>query len=104
VIDRRLSTQEIEADARESTRALRFVAETEAADRLALANGFRLCAACRVRLVAAELCAHHTIREEPERVAGWAAGNRIWCEFVHGKWPARQGVTSAPTAEDPRHQ
>jgi ribosome modulation factor len=98
VIDRRpeslLSTHEIEAAARDSTRALAVVAEAEAAERRALANGYRLCVACRVRLVAAELCPHHTTISEQERVAGWAEGNRIWCEFVHGKWPARQQVAA----------
>ena len=97
---RRLSTQEIEASARKSSEALAHVAQAEAAERQALANGFRLCAACGVRLVAAEICSHHTTVRERERVDGWAAGNRIWCEFVHGKWRARQGVPTAATAQD----
>jgi len=36
--------------------------------------------------------AHHTMVREREPVDGWAAGNRIWCEFVHGKWRTRQGI------------
>jgi hypothetical protein len=38
---------------------------------------------------------------EREPVDGWAAGNRIWCEFVHGKWRTRQGIPTAPIAQDP---
>jgi hypothetical protein len=98
---RRLSTQEIEASARASAEALARVAQTETAERQALANGFRLCAACGVRLVAAEICSHHTMVREDHRLDGWAMGNRIWCEFVHGKWRARQGVLTAPAAQDP---
>jgi hypothetical protein len=98
---RRLSTQEIEASTRATERAFDSVAQAEAAGRQALANGFRLCAACRARLVAEELCAHHTMVREHERVDGWAAGNRIWCEFVHGKWRTRRRVPTAPTTEHP---
>jgi hypothetical protein len=91
---RRLSTQEIEADARATNLAFESVTQAETAARQALANGFRLCAACRVRLAATELCPHHTATE---RVDSWAVGNRIWCEFVHGKWRARHGE---PTRND----
>jgi len=38
---------------------------------------------------------------EREPVDGWAAGNRIWCEFVHGKWRTRQGIPTGLTAQDP---
>jgi hypothetical protein len=57
---RRLSTHEIEANARATALAFELVAQAETTGRQALANGYRLCAACRARLVAAELCAHHT--------------------------------------------
>jgi hypothetical protein len=93
----RLSRQEIDASALGSTQALAFVAQAEAAGRQALATGSRLCAACRSQLVASELCPQHTMGREPERGGGWAAGNRVWCEFVHGKWPARQQAPTAPT-------
>jgi hypothetical protein len=33
----------------------------------------------------------------PSVVDSWAVGNRIWCEFVHGKWRARHGE---PTRND----
>jgi hypothetical protein len=95
----RLSTQEIEANAGASKLAFEWVAQAETMARQALANGYRLCAACSVRLVGMELCAHHTAREH---VDSWAAGNRIWCEFVHGKWRARQGVPTVPPGQDPR--
>jgi hypothetical protein len=98
VMPRRLSTQEIEANARATNLAFEWVAQAEIVDRQALANGFRLCAACRMRLAATELCPHHTMTRE--RVDGWAAGNRIWCEFVHGKWRARQGLPT-PTGQNP---
>jgi len=98
---RRLSTHEIEANARATALTFESVAQAENAGRQALANGFRLCAACSARLVAAELCAHHTMVRERERVDGWAAGNRIWCEFVHGKWRTRQGIPTGLTAQDP---
>jgi hypothetical protein len=94
---RRLSTQEIEANARATNLAFGWVAQAETVARQALANGFRLCAACRMRLTATELCPHHTMAREP--VDSWAAGNRIWCEFVHGKWRARQ--PTAPTGQNP---
>ena len=90
----RLSAHEIEANARATKLAFELVAQAETAAQQALAKGLRLCAACRVRLVAAELCAHHTARD---RVDNWAAGNRIWCEFVHGQWRARQGEPTAST-------
>ena len=98
---RRLSTQEIEANRRATDLAFERVAQAETASRQAVANGLRLCAACSVRLVAAELCAHHTARE---RVDDWAAGNRIWCEFVHGSWRTRQGIATAATAQHARAQ
>jgi hypothetical protein len=96
MILRGLSLQEIEANTRATDRALEWVAQAETMGRQAIADGFRLCAACSVRLVAAELCAHHTARE---RVDDWAAGNRIWCEFVHGKWRTRQGIATSATAQ-----
>jgi len=74
----RLSTQEIEANAGASKLAFEWAAQAETMARQALANGYRLCAACSVRLVGMELCAHHTAREH---VDSWAAGNRIWCVF-----------------------
>jgi len=92
--------QEVEANAGASKLAFEWVAQAETVARQALANGFRLCAACSMRLVAAELCPHHTAARE--RADGWAAGNRIWCEFVHGKWRARQAVPTAPSGQDPR--
>jgi hypothetical protein len=98
---RRLSMHEIEDSTRATELALELVAQAETAGRQALANGFHLCAACRARVVAAELCAHHTMIREHERRDGWAAGNRVWCEFVHGKWRTSQGLPTAPTAQDP---
>jgi len=89
--------REIEDNARASNLAFKLAAQAETAARQALANGYRLCAACSMRVVAAELCAHHTAKE---RVDGWAAANRIWCEFVHGKWRARRGAPTAPTGQE----
>jgi hypothetical protein len=97
----RLSTQEIEANTRATEVALALVAQAETSGRRAVASGFHLCAVCRAQLVAADICAHHTALREHERADGWAAGNRIWCEFVHGSWRTRQGRATAPTTQGP---
>lgn len=94
----RLSTQEIEANAAAANLAFEWVAQAETVARQAIADGLHLCAVCSLRLVGTELCAHHTAKE---RVDTWAAGNRIWCEFVHGKWRARHGIPTVPTGQDP---
>jgi len=93
----RLSTHEIEANARASNLAVALLSQAESAARQALATGFRLCAVCRMRVAGTELCPHHTAARE--RVDSWASANRVWCEFVHGKWRARQ--PAKPTGQNP---
>lgn len=46
----------------------------------------RRCAQCGFEMAGdVELCPHHDVREH-----GWAASNRVMCDFVHrGKTPPR---------------
>lgn len=64
----------------------------------ATASRISLCAACGQQLAASTaLCAHHATAE-----GGWAAGNRIMCDFFHRRIaPPRLGLAERERDVDP---